>query len=33
MATGEAAIASAEGTRAYIDEFVPEDESLVGGPP
>lgn len=25
----EAAIASAEGTRAYIDEFVPEDESLL----
>ncbi len=29
MATGEAAIASAEGTGAYIDEFVPEDESLA----
>jgi predicted O-methyltransferase YrrM len=29
MATGEAAISSAEGTRAYIDEFVPEDESLL----
>jgi predicted O-methyltransferase YrrM len=29
MATGEAAIASAEGTRAYIDQFVPEDESLL----
>jgi predicted O-methyltransferase YrrM len=29
IATGEAAIASAEGTRAYIDGFVPEDESLL----